>query len=157
MSIGNGLAAAVRRSGGGVEPLDRPRPRARRNAMLKSVLALSAAIYAVLFADPVRAQADAEIYKGKTLDLYIGYSAGGGYDVYGRLVARHIGKHLPGKPSVVPKNMEGAGSLRLANWLAKVAPKDGTAFGIISRSTAFDPLFGYPGAQFKGTDFSWIG
>jgi tripartite-type tricarboxylate transporter receptor subunit TctC len=104
-----------------------------------------------------RAQSPAEFYKGKTVDLYIGYSVGGGYDLYARLLARHIGKHIPGNPTVVPKNMEGAGSLRLANWLARVAPKDGSAFGTVSRGAAFDPLFGHRGVQFKGTDFTWIG
>src|SRR4030081_3252624 len=76
----------------------------------------------------VQAQSPAEFYKGKTVDLLIGYSVGGGYDVYARLIARHMGKHIPGNPTVVPKNMEGAGSLRLANWLYNVAPKDGLAF-----------------------------
>ena len=61
------------------------------------------------------------------------------------MIARHIGKHIPGNPTVVPKNMEGAGSLRLANWLYNVAPKDGTAFGIIGRGTGFDPLLGNQG------------
>jgi tripartite-type tricarboxylate transporter receptor subunit TctC len=103
------------------------------------------------------ARAAAPTYKGKTLTLYIGYSAGGGYDFYGREVARFIGRHLPGDPTVVPENMEGAGSLRLANYMAKVAPKDGTAIGIISNGTAFDPILGQPGAAFKGTDFYWLG
>ena len=84
----------------------------------------------------------ADFYKGKTVDLYIGYSVGGAYDLYARMLARHIGKHIPGNPTVLPKNMEGAGSLRLANWLYNVGPKDGTAFGIIGRGTGFDPLLG---------------
>ena len=87
----------------------------------------------------------------------IGYSVGGGYDVYARLIARHIGKHIPGNPTVVPKNMEGAGSLRLANWLYNVGPKDGTVFGTIGRGTGFDPLLGNKAAQFDGTKFNWIG
>jgi tripartite-type tricarboxylate transporter receptor subunit TctC len=99
----------------------------------------------------------ADFYKGKQLDLYIGYSVGGGYDIYARILARHLGKYLPGKPVVVPKNMEGAGSLRLANWMYQVAPKDGTAFGTIGRGIAFDPLLGGQGAQFKATEFGWIG
>ena len=88
------------------------------------------------------AQSPAEFYRGKTVELYIGYSVGGGYDVYARLLARHMGKHIPGNPQVVPKNMEGAGSLRLTNWLFNIAPKDGTVFGAIGRGTAFDPLLG---------------
>src|SRR5438045_9023285 len=81
-------------------------------------------------------------YKGRTVELYIGYSVGGGYDIYARLLARHLGRHLPGRPVIVPKNMEGAGSLRLANWLAKAAPRDGTGAGNVRRGIAFDPPLG---------------
>ena len=121
---------------------------------------LRALALAAVVAAPVstgRAQSVAEFYKGKTVDVYIGYSVGGAYDVYARVLARHMGKHIPGNPSLVPKNMEGAGSLRLANWLYTVAPKDGTAFGIIGRGIPFDPLLGRTGAQFEATKFSWIG
>ncbi len=120
----------------------------------RTVFLLACACFAVSAA---QAQTPADFYKGKTVDLYIGYSVGGGYDLYARLLARHLGQHIPGNPTIVPKNMEGAGSLRLANWLANAAPRDGTAFGTIGRAVAFDPLLGFPGAQFKGTDFSWIG
>jgi tripartite-type tricarboxylate transporter receptor subunit TctC len=107
---------------------------------------------------PLCAQPSVEdFYRGKTVDLLIGYSVGGGYDVYARLLARHLGKHIPGNPTVVARNMEGAGSLRLANWLFNVAPKDGTAIGALSRGAAFDPLFGSPGAQFDASKFNWIG
>ena len=99
----------------------------------------------------------ADFYKGKQVDLYIGYSVGGGYDIYARLLARHMGKYLPGRPTVVPQNMPGAGSLRLANWLYQAAPRDGTAFATIGRGIAFDPLLGGQGAQFKATDFGWVG
>jgi tripartite-type tricarboxylate transporter receptor subunit TctC len=104
-----------------------------------------------------QAHAQADFYKGKTVDLMIGYSVGGGYDVYARLIARHLGKHIPGNPIVTPKNMEGAGSLRLANWLYNVAPKEGLVFGTIGRGTGFDPLLGSKTAQFDGTKFNWIG
>jgi tripartite-type tricarboxylate transporter receptor subunit TctC len=103
------------------------------------------------------AQAQADFYRGKTIDLMIGYSVGGGYDVYARLIAKHLGKHIPGNPTVTPKNMEGAGSLRLANWLYNVAAKDGHVFGTIGRGTGFDPLLGSKTAQFDGTKFNWIG
>src|SRR2546430_5102637 len=103
------------------------------------------------------AQTPADFYRAKNVEIYIGYSVGGGYDLYARLLARHIGKHIPGNPTVVAKNMEGAASLRLANWLARAAVKDGTVFGTIGRGTAFDPLLGQKGAQFTGTDFNWIG
>ena len=86
-----------------------------------------------------QAQDPAAFYKGKSIDLYIGYSAGGGYDVYARALARHMGRFIPGNPTIVPKNMPGAGSLVLANWLYNVAAKDGTAFGMIGRGTASIP------------------
>jgi tripartite-type tricarboxylate transporter receptor subunit TctC len=95
--------------------------------------------------------------QSKAIELYIGYSVGGGYDVYARLLARHMGRHLAGNPTVVPRNMPGAGSLALANWLNKAAPRDGSVFGTIGRAIAFDPLFGGEGAQFKATEFGWIG
>ena len=106
---------------------------------------------------PSHAQSPAEFYKGKNVELYIGYSVGGGYDLYARMLARHMGKHMPGNPTIIPKNMEGAGSLRLANWLYNVGAKDGTVFGMIGRGTGFDPLLGHKGAQFDATRFTWIG
>ncbi len=119
-----------------------------------SLFALSAFLLPVLSA---QAQAPADFYKGKNVDMYIGYSTGGGYDVYGRVVARFMSKHIPGNPNVVVKNMDGAGSLRAANYIYNVAPKDGTAIGVVARGIAFDTLFGLPGAQFDGTKFNWVG
>jgi len=106
---------------------------------------------------PSPAQSPAEFYKGKTVELYIGYSVGGAYDLYARVLARHLGKHIPGNPTIVPKNLEGAGSLRLANWLYNVGAKNGTVMGTIGRGTAFDPLLGSRGAQFQADRFTWIG
>jgi tripartite-type tricarboxylate transporter receptor subunit TctC len=103
------------------------------------------------------AQSVADFYKGRNVELYIGYSVGGGYDLYARMLARHMGKHIPGNPTVLPKNMEGAGSLRLTNWLYNVGAKDGTVFGAIGRGTGFDTLFGNKAAQFDAAKFSWIG
>jgi tripartite-type tricarboxylate transporter receptor subunit TctC len=103
------------------------------------------------------AQDVAAFFKGRNLNMQIGYSAGGGYDVYARMLARHIGKHIPGNPTVVTKNLEGAGSLRLANWLYNIAPKDGTEMGTIGRGVAFDPLLGNKAAQFDAQKFNWIG
>jgi tripartite-type tricarboxylate transporter receptor subunit TctC len=119
--------------------------------------ALTVALMAMLPAAIAHAETPAEFYKGKTVEFYIGYSVGGGYDLYARTIARHIGKHIPGNPTVVPKNMEGAGSLRLANWLYRVAPKDGSVIGTIGRGTGFDPILGQKGAQFDGTKFTWLG
>jgi tripartite-type tricarboxylate transporter receptor subunit TctC len=106
---------------------------------------------------PVRGQEAADFYRGKPIDLDIGYSVGGGYDLYARLIARRLGGHIPGNPTVVPKNVEGAGSLRLANYLYSAAPSDGTVIGAISRGAAFDPLLDERGASFDGSKFSWIG
>jgi tripartite-type tricarboxylate transporter receptor subunit TctC len=103
------------------------------------------------------AQSPAEFYRGKSLDLQIGYSVGGGYDLYARLVARHLGSHIPGNPTIVPRNMEGAGSLRLANYLYTAAPRDGSTIGATSRGAAFDPLLNEPGARYDASKFSWIG
>jgi tripartite-type tricarboxylate transporter receptor subunit TctC len=108
-------------------------------------------------ASPASAQTPAEFYKGRNVELDIGYSAGGAYDLYARTIARHLGKHIPGNPTIVPKNIEGAGSLRLANLLYNVAPKDGSTFGTIGRGTGFDPLLGSKGAQFQADKFTWIG
>jgi tripartite-type tricarboxylate transporter receptor subunit TctC len=108
-------------------------------------------------ATSARAQSPAEFYKGRNVELYIGYSVGGAYDLYARTLARHLGKHIPGNPNVVPKNMEGAGSLRLANWIYNVGAKDGTALATIGRGTAFDPLLGSKGAQFQADRFTWLG
>ena len=106
---------------------------------------------------PAHAQDAADFYRGKTIELDIGYSVGGGYDLYTRLIARRLGQHVPGNPTVVPKNMEGAGSLRLANFLYSAAPSDGTVIGAISRGAAFDPLLNEQGARFDASKFSWIG
>jgi tripartite-type tricarboxylate transporter receptor subunit TctC len=118
---------------------------------------VAGAAFALLPAAFAHAQSPAEFYKGRNVDFYIGYSAGGAYDLYARVLARHLGKHIPGNPTITPKNMEGAGSLRLANWLYNVGPKNGTALGTIGRGTAFDPLLGSKGAQFQADKFTWIG
>src|SRR5271170_5010390 len=104
-----------------------------------------------------RADSVETFFHGKTVTLYIGYSAGGGYDLYARLLARHLGKHIPGNPNVVPENMEGAGSLRLANYLYSAAPRDGSVIGTTARGIAFDPLLNEGGAQYDATKFSWLG
>jgi tripartite-type tricarboxylate transporter receptor subunit TctC len=119
--------------------------------------ALLAAPCALPQISAAHAQSVADFYRGRSIDLDIGYSVGGGYDLYARLIARRLGGHIPGNPTVVPKNMEGAGSLRLANYLYSAAPNDGTVIGAISRGAAFDPLLGETGAQFDASKFSWIG
>jgi tripartite-type tricarboxylate transporter receptor subunit TctC len=96
-----------------------------------------------------------DFYKGTTVSLIIGYSAGGGYDAYARLLARYIGNHIPGAPSIVPQQMAGAGSLRAANYIYSVAPKDGSVFGTFSRSMAISPLIDK--AEFDSRKFTWLG
>jgi tripartite-type tricarboxylate transporter receptor subunit TctC len=103
------------------------------------------------------AQTPAEFYKGRTIELDIGLSVGGGYDAYARMLARSMGKYIPGNPTIVPKNIEGAGSLRLASHLYNAAPRDGSVFGTINRGTVFEPLLGNKGASFDATRFNWIG
>src|SRR4051812_26958029 len=110
----------------------------------------------VLSALPVRAQSVEEFYKGKSINLLIGFSVGGGYDLYARHLARHMSKHIPGRPTLLPQNMAGAGSLRAANFLYSAAPKDGTAIGTFARTTGINPLL-ESGATFDGTRFSWLG
>ena len=105
---------------------------------------------------PAHAQSVEEFYKGKNITLAIGFTPGGGYDLYARHLARHMGKHIPGRPTIVPQNMAGAGSLRAANFIYSAAPKDGTAFGTFARTTGLNPLL-ESGATFDGTKFTWLG
>jgi tripartite-type tricarboxylate transporter receptor subunit TctC len=118
---------------------------------------LVVAMLAALPASIAGAQSPADFYKGKTVELDVGYSVGGAYDLYARTIGRYLGHHIPGNPTVIVKNMEGGGSLRLANWLYRVAPKDGSVLATIGRGTGFDPILGQQGAQFDGTKFTWIG
>lgn len=108
---------------------------------------------------PASAQSVAEFYKGKTVTVFIGYGAGGGYDLFARTIARHMPRHIPGNPTMLPVNMPGASSMILANHLAKRAPQDGTAFGAVNSALLFETLFAGPGskAQFRGPDMTMIG
>ena len=105
-----------------------------------------------------QAQSVEEFYKGKTVNLAIGFSAGGGFDLYARHLARYMGKHIPGNPIIVPQNMAGAGSLRVANFLYTAAPKDGTVFGTFTRTVGvINPLLEVGGASLDATRFTWLG
>jgi tripartite-type tricarboxylate transporter receptor subunit TctC len=115
------------------------------------VLATAIAIPAAQ-ADPV-----ADFYRGKTVNVLIGVGAGGEYDLQARLVARHIGKHIPGNPTVVPQNMTGAGGLKMTNYLAGIAPRDGTTIGMIANAFPALQAAGMPGVQFDAAKFSWLG
>jgi tripartite-type tricarboxylate transporter receptor subunit TctC len=96
-------------------------------------------------------------FKGKTINFYIGFGGGGSYDFYARLVARFIGRHIPGNPTVVAQTMTGAGSLQLANFLFASAPKDGTAMGTITQTVALEEALHSPGVRYKAAEFTWIG
>src|SRR5262249_6827892 len=121
-----GLAKRNSRGGG-------PMPSIR--VRLRGAPAILAALAA--FASPAAAQ---DFYAGRSIELLIGAPPGGGYDIYGRVVARHIGRHIPGSPNIVPKNMPGAGSARAAGFIANVAPKDGTVIANIMPGAVMDPM-----------------
>lgn len=108
-------------------------------------------------AQPAMSDNVADFYRGKTLSVVVGHEAGTGYDFFGRTLARHIARHLPGQPNVVPQNMPGAGGLRAANWLYNVAVKDGTVVSVLAPETALKPIFGDAAANYEPAKFTWIG
>src|SRR6187200_3044383 len=115
-------------------------------------LALAAALAAPAHADSV-----AEFYKGKSVTLIAGYSAGGGFDLYSRVIANYLGKHIPGQPRILVQNMPGAGSLRAASHVYNVAPRDGSVISL-TRAPVIAPLLGSSGgANFDVTKFTWLG
>jgi tripartite-type tricarboxylate transporter receptor subunit TctC len=107
-----------------------------------------------LAASPILAQ---DFYAGKTVNLYIGFGAGGGYDLYSRLIARNIGDHIPGKPNVVPNNMPGAGGLKVVSYMANVAPKDGTALAMPSDGVALEQVLAAKALDYDAGKLQWIG
>jgi tripartite-type tricarboxylate transporter receptor subunit TctC len=125
---------------------------------MKSLQPVAAALAAVfVLASPSHAQSVAEFYKGKQLTMIIGSAPGGAYDGWARVIAHHMGKHIPGNPTFVPQNMPGAGTLIAANHLYSVAPKDGTVIGGISREAPLAPLTGTTEARFEALKFTWLG
>ena len=124
------------------------------NALRSALISAMAFIFG---GDLARAQEIEPFSGGKPLTILIGFGPGGGYDLWGRLLARHMGKHLPGRPNGVPQNMPGAGSLTVANYIYSVAPKDGSVIGIFARDAAMAPLTGQAGSRFDPLKLSWIG
>ena len=123
------------------------------NRTLRSVLAA-----AVMFgAATLSADAQSVDFSRKTINIYIGNTPGGSYDLYGRLVARYLGRYLPGTPSVVAENMPGAGTLKAANYIYGVAPKDGTALGIVSELLAVEQALDNPAVKFDARKYNWVG
>jgi tripartite-type tricarboxylate transporter receptor subunit TctC len=122
------------------------------------VLRLIGGLALLAAASPSQAQdAVEQFFRGKVITIYVGSSAGGGYDTYGRLVARHIGRHIPGQPSLVVQNMPGAGSNKAAGYLYAVAPKDGTAIGAIFPGAILQPLLGDALVQHEPNKFNYLG
>jgi tripartite-type tricarboxylate transporter receptor subunit TctC len=105
----------------------------------------------------VDAQSVADFYAHRQVLLEIGFGPGSAYDLYARLIARHLGNHIPGRPSIVPLNMPGADSLVLANSLANVAPKDGSVIGAVFERIGVEPLVDKPNTRYDGRDFAWLG
>ena len=139
--------------------------RALRRCLRTCVLHFPPVALLLAAAAPAAAQAPADFYRGKTVSLLIGIQAGGAYDGYARLVARHLGRHIPGEPAVVPQNMPGAASLLLANYLYTAAPRDGLIVGAVQRGMPLNPLYSgasssgasSSGARYDATRFTWIG
>jgi tripartite-type tricarboxylate transporter receptor subunit TctC len=125
-------------------------PRSAALIVIKAVLALTC----VAAAASAKA---ADFYAGKSVNLYIGQGPGGGYDLYGRLVARHIGRFIPGNPVLVPQNMPGAGGLKVANYLYQAAPQDGTALAISAEAVALEQALEGPGIDYDASRLGWIG
>jgi tripartite-type tricarboxylate transporter receptor subunit TctC len=121
----------------------------------RATFAIAALLSAVAL--PAAAADVGDFYKGKQMRMIIGYSTGGGYDLYARLLSKYLPKHLPGAPTIVPQNMDGAGSRVAANYLYEVAPKDGTVIGIVGQNTPADQALNESGVKFDAAKFNWIG
>lgn len=110
-----------------------------------------------LFAAQAFAQSADNFYQSKQINIHIGFAPGGGYDLYGRLVARHIERYIPGRPQAVPRNMPGAGGLAVVNYLYHVAPKDGTALGVPSDGLVLEQMLDGKGVDYDASKLNWIG
>ncbi len=125
--------------------------------ILSTALGLSCVLALAAGASPASADAIADFYKGKRAQMLVGSSPGGGYDTYARLVTRHISRHLPGKPSWIVKNMPGAGGIIVTNYLANIAPQDGTVLAMVQRNVSLVQIMGQKGPRFVAKDLNWIG
>jgi tripartite-type tricarboxylate transporter receptor subunit TctC len=114
-------------------------------------------VFAALFSPAAFAQNVADFYKGRTISLIVGGSEGGGYDTMARAVGRHIGRHIPGNPAIVARNMPGASGMAATNHLYNVAEKDGTVIGLLQNNNPLAALFGNKAARFDATKFNWLG
>ncbi|HEY2893789.1 MAG TPA: hypothetical protein VGJ16_06245 [Pirellulales bacterium] len=131
---------------------------AKMRSFTTRAMTVAAAVMVLGMGDLARAADVTPLFAGKTLRVLVGFSPGGGYDLYAREIARYLGRHVPGNPTVVVQNMPGAGSLKAVNYLYNAAPRDGTVIATFARGIVFEPLIGRPdGAQFEATKFNWIG
>jgi tripartite-type tricarboxylate transporter receptor subunit TctC len=126
------------------------------NAARRSSPVIAAAAF-TLAVSGAQAQSVADFYAGKTLSIQVGYSVGGGYDQYARVLAQHMSKHIPGKPQIVVKNMPGAGSLKLAIYMHTVAPRDGTEIATVGRGVPVEDLLNGTKTNFDPVAQNWIG
>jgi tripartite-type tricarboxylate transporter receptor subunit TctC len=125
---------------------------------MKNIFMASVTVIVATASLPAAASDDvSRFYSGKSIQLAIGYGVGGGYDAYARALARHMGRHIPGNPNIVPQNMPGAGSRVAANWLYNVASKDGSAMAMVGQNTPLDQALRERGIQFDAAKFNWIG
>jgi tripartite-type tricarboxylate transporter receptor subunit TctC len=127
--------------------------RFRTGRFLTTVTALAG----LALAAPAHAQGAADFYRGKTINLVAGFNPGGGADTYARIIARHIGRHIPGNPTVIVRNMQGAGSVVAANHIFNVSPRDGTELGLFAGNITIDPLMGGTQHKYDARKFNWIG
>jgi tripartite-type tricarboxylate transporter receptor subunit TctC len=129
-----------------------------RRLVMAGLAALLAAPLSAAFIDPARSQQGVEdFYRGRQLEMVIGYSPGGTYDLYARLVARFLGNYIPGKPTIVPRNMPGAGSRAATKWVYSVAPKDGTVLATADQSLAVEQAMGDKQLDLDTTKLIYIG
>ena len=125
--------------------------------MNQTVRCLLLAHVALSLATPARADPVEDFYRGKQIQLAIGFGVGDGFDTYARVLARHMSRHIPGKPSIVVQNMPGVGSLKALGYVLNVAPRDGTAFGLMNPAATVDALFSPEQAGFDPRTIDWIG
>src|SRR5437588_521290 len=123
----------------------------QRSAVAAAVLLL------VAYASIARAQTPEEFYRGRQLTMVVYSGTGSAYDIYARLLVRHLGNHIPGKPTFIVQNMLGAGGLKTVEYLYRIAPKDGTVMGTIGRGLPFEPMLGKNEIKFDPLRFTWLG
>ena len=116
-----------------------------------------ACVAALALSAPARAETVEEFYRGRAVTLTVAFPPGGGYDIYSRVLARYLPRHLPGNPGVVTRNMPGAGGIKAGNYMYSLAPRDGSALGMIADNSITEEIVGTPGVAYVTKNFGWIG